>query len=436
MDFLFTVPTFLKVGIAFLGILVTNRAGIQLGWSIILFTTVLVLWVGAGMSGLLQLTFALTEPQTYLLTIVIINLLLFTEALNRTGRIKKTVEALQKVFSSRKLLLGGFPALVGLLPMPGGALFSAPLVASIDNTNTLTASHKAAINYWYRHIWEFWWPLYPGVILAISITGLSPAIFYLLMAPFTVFSVIVGYPFLLHRIISCKKKPTTTQSQHHAIAQTLGPIATLVLISVLAPLVLPETIVPKNIANLISMLIGLLFAQTIVFKKDRALFLPVAKILLSKRVLSLMLTIIGVQLFSAALRLPVLSSSDSTTIVTLMRDEFRDFGVPILLIIALLPLISGFVTGVAFAFVGASFPLIFELIGHNASFNYIAAITALCYVFGYAGMILSPVHICFVVTNEYFNAKLLSAYRFLIGPTLIILLASVLLSGFYFMVLK
>ena len=43
--------------------------------------------------------------------------------------------------------------------MPAGALFSAPFVAAVDEGGELESSHKVAINYWFRHIWEDWWPL-------------------------------------------------------------------------------------------------------------------------------------------------------------------------------------------------------------------------------------------------------------------------------------
>ena len=96
----------------------------------------------------------------------------------------------------------GLPALVGLLPMPAGAAFSAPLVASVDTEDELEPAHKAAINYWFRHLWEYWWPLYPGVLLAITYSGLSAAIFYLIQIPFTLVAAATGYFFILRA--SCK----------------------------------------------------------------------------------------------------------------------------------------------------------------------------------------------------------------------------------------
>jgi len=61
-----------------------------------------------------------------------------------------------------------------------------------------------------------------------------------------------------------------------------------------------------------------------------------------------------------------------------------------------------------------------------------AAVTALAYACGYAGMMLSPMHICYVVTCEYFHTPLWRTYHYIIGPTVTTLLASLALSALYY----
>jgi len=39
------------------------------------------------------------------------------------------------------------------------------------------------------------------------------------------------------------------------------------------------------------------------------------------------------------------------------------------------------------------------------------ATLVLAYGFGYAGMMLSPVHLCLLVTRDYFSAPLMGVYR-------------------------
>ena len=60
---------------------------------------------------------------------------------------------------------------------------------------------------------------------------------------------------------------------------------------------------------------------------------------------------------------------------------------------------------------GASFPLIIPLFPAGSLFDYLSS-AALAYSFGYIGMMLSPVHLCFLVTKDYFRASLLGSYRY------------------------
>ncbi len=200
IEFLLNAPAYVKVGVSFAGILLTNRLGASLGLAILLFSVVLSLWSGTGIPGLVFQVQSFGMPENYLLPVVILLLLFFTESLNKAGRMERTVAALKSWLNNKKMLLAGLPALVGLLPMPGGAIFSAPLVASIDGSGELDARQKVAINYWFRHIWEYWWPLYPGVILAIRYSELPTAIFLLIQIPFTIAAAIGGYFFILKKV--------------------------------------------------------------------------------------------------------------------------------------------------------------------------------------------------------------------------------------------
>jgi hypothetical protein len=84
-----------------------------------------------------------------------------------------------------------------------------------------------------------------------------------------------------------------------------------------------------------------------------------------------------------------------------MRDEFIRSGISIVLIMILIPFISGFVTGISAGFVGASFPLVFALLGNDPPLHSVMAVTSLSYAAGYLGIMLSPVHLCFIMSNDY-----------------------------------
>ena len=431
IEFLLHVPAYIKVGVSFAGILLINRLGMSLGFAILLCSVVLSLWSGTGIPGLVFQVKSFGSPENYLLPVVILLLLFFTESLNKTGRMERTIIALKSWLNSKKLLLAGLPALVGLLPMPGGAVFSAPLVASIDGSGELDARQRVAINYWFRHIWEYWWPLYPGVILAIRYSELPAATFFLIQLPFTFAAVIGGYFFILKKV----KRGNFGNSENGkldtaAALSALGPIGILVFISVLGSAVLPTFGLTGTLSSLLSMFIGLILAIAAVFIGNTSAWIPSLSMLKNTSTWQMVLLVISILAFSATIKAPL--DIAGTTLVTLMRDEFINAGIPLVAVIMLIPFISGMATGVAFGFVGASFPIVFALIGHNPSLGVKAATTACAYGFGYMGMMLSPIHVCFVVTCEYFKTPLFENYRYIMGPIVIILTVSLILSGLYY----
>jgi integral membrane protein (TIGR00529 family) len=434
IEWLSDLPAYIKVGGALAGILLTNRLGLPLGFAILLFSIMLSLWSGTGITDLWHQAASFDNPENYLLPLVVLLLLFFTESLDQTGRMERTVTALKNWLKSRKMLLAGLPALVGLLPMPAGALFSAPMVASVDEQNELDAPHKAAINYWFRHIWEYWWPLYPGVLLAITYSGLPAALFYLIQIPFTLVAAAAGYFFILRKIKkNVSDDPNSGILDYDAVFSALSPIGLLVVLSVIGSTFLISLGVDGSLSSLIAMLAGLILAIVMTFFGHSAAWIPSLDFFKKRNTWLMIILVIGIQTFSAVLKSPL--DALGTTLVTLMRDEFINIGVPILAVIMLIPFISGMVTGTAFGFVGASFPIVFALVGQHPTLGVSAATTSCAYAFGYMGMIISPIHACYVVTCEYFETPVTGTYRYIAGPCVFILITSLILSGLYYILL-
>jgi uncharacterized protein len=431
IEFFLSVPAYAKVGISFAGILLANRLGASLGLAILLFSVILSLWSGTGIPGLLFQVKSFGIAENYLLPVVILLLLFLTESLNKSGRMERTVAALKSRLNSKIMLLAGLPALVGLIPMPGGAIFSAPLVASIDRSGELKAGHQAAINYWFRHIWEYWWPLYPGVILAIRYSELPTAFFLLTQIPLTAAAAFGGYLFMLKGVKREDfRNPEDGNPDQGAFLSALGPIAILVFISVLGSAILPKAGLTGPLSSLLSMLAGLIIAITVVYWGNRSAWVPALELFKKAAIWQIVLLVIAILAFSATIKTPL--DAAGTTLVTDMRDEFINAGIPLIAVIMLIPLISGLATGIAIGFVSASFPVVYALLGQDPTPGVTAATTALAYSFGFMGMMLSPIHVCFVVTCGYFKISLFENYRYIIGPIVIVLIAALMLSALYY----
>jgi hypothetical protein len=85
-----------------------------------------------------------------------------------------------------------------------------------------------------------------------------------------------------------------------------------------------------------------------------------------------------------------------------------------------MPFLSGFITGIALGFVGASFPLIIPMFQTPDLIDYLSS-AMLAYTFGYIGMILSPVHLCLLVTKDYYKASLLKSYLVIVKPSITVM---------------
>jgi hypothetical protein len=87
--------------------------------------------------------------------------------------------------------------------------------------------------------------------------------------------------------------------------------------------------------------------------------------------------------------------------------------------IIFLPFIIGLLTGLTVGFVGITFPLIFSTIvpvGVD-----VMPMAVLAYVSGVTGVMLSPVHLCLVLTNQYYGSSFRKVYKYLIPVSLLVL---------------
>jgi hypothetical protein len=122
-----------------------------------------------------------------------------------------------------------------------------------------------------------------------------------------------------------------------------------------------------------------------------------------------LLLIVAIMIFQGVLR--------ESQAALQIRSELLDYRIPVSLVIMILPFISGLITGIAVGFVGTSFPLIIPMFPEHHLIGYLSS-AALAFTFGYMGMMLSPVHLCFLVTKDYYRASLIKSYRYLVAPAL------------------
>jgi hypothetical protein len=98
---------------------------------------------------------------------------ILAKCIQETGAIKKLIDSLRSIFTKGGTL-GVIPAVYGLMPVPGGALFSAPTIDEEGDKFNLDQNQKNFLNVWFRHVW---FPIYPISSAMILITSVKFANF-------------------------------------------------------------------------------------------------------------------------------------------------------------------------------------------------------------------------------------------------------------------
>jgi integral membrane protein (TIGR00529 family) len=415
------MPAIAKILIVFAGMLVLARVKVPLGLALVGGGVVLNLWAGLPVGVTLgHVGAALRAPDLWLLIAVTVLIIELGRHITRPGNADELMAATRRWGGrhGRAASLMALPAVVGLVPMPAGALFSAPLVQKAGEGMQTTPAWLAAVNYWHRHVWEYWWPLYPGVIVAISLFEMDTRLFMVVQAPFSLVALGAGYFFLVRPHLREAPAPATAAagSSRRAL-MTLLPLMTVVgslfVFPPLLRLLLPaaEAQVQKLSCVLLGLILGMLVIsldEWLQRRRARAAGVAAERVrlfaaVLQPKSLGILFALTGVLLFKS-----LLMSSD---LLPAAGRELVASGIPLAVAVATLPFLAGLVTGIAVGFVAIAFPLVVGLMAAEASGLTPLATLVLAYGFGYMGMMLSPVHLCFLVTREYFGARMVDVYR-------------------------
>jgi hypothetical protein len=99
-----------------------------------------------------------------------------------------------------------------------------------------------------------------------------------------------------------------------------------------------------------------------------------------------------------------------------VSTELIRWKIPLFSIAIILPMLVGMVCGITIAFVGTTFPILISLILSLGQGDSMLAYMMLAIVSGFAGVLFSPLHLCLMLSNRYFQTTLSAVYRFLLPP--------------------
>jgi integral membrane protein (TIGR00529 family) len=407
LEAIFAAPALVKVLGSLAIILFANLLRTPLLIAILIGALVLAGWTGHPLGEIALLAGqALIAPSNLLLLAVLYLVIGLSNQMDAAGSMRDLVDAVRRRFSHRTAI-ATLPAMIGFLPMPGGAIFSAPLVDGCDPDGVILPDLKTQINYWFRHIWEYWWPMYPGVLLAMEKTGLATWQVMLYGLPLTLASVAVGHVFLLRRLHPAEAIGEEEDAPRASLLVLLTPILVVVAGYTLVRLghaALAHAVPTLPVmSDFIPMGAGVLAAMLVLQRQRPQPRATWKKLLFSPKTFTMAGIIAAMQVYSAFINAHL---PGGATLMGVMDTELHAWGIPLWAVFVIIPFISGLTMGVAFGFVGASFPIVVSLLGPDPTFGTLLSTAALAYGFGYLGMMLSPVHVCLIVTNEHFNTRL------------------------------
>ena len=412
VEFLFNVSPVFKILLVFVLILAADRIRVPLGIGLVAGGLTVDFWAGkTGAAVLADLVFSLARPELWLLVVNITLILEFGYYMAHEPNSQAILSASRRLGGrhGRALSLVLIPASIGLVPMPGGALFSAPLVGETLREKDLPAAWKASVNYWFRHIFEYWWPLYPVVIVTLSIFSLKTWQFFSLQVPFTLISLLAGWYFILRRQMTFLADDVVVEQEGgNRLLMVLAPIIIVVLCTLLLPawvrLMLPQA--SPTSGRLLAMLAGLgISLLLIAFASRMDSSFRMFSHLFSQKSANVVFTLGGVMIFQAML--------DASGLLPEAGRQLDESMVPVEFVVCFLPFLAGLVTGIAIGFAGPAFPLVVGLISVDPHLSQ-ASVLVLAFSMGYAGMMLSPVHLCYILTRRYFICDLGPSYVYVL----------------------
>ncbi len=394
--------------LTFFLIIILLRKKVQTGWVMLSAGLALGLLFRVDLQGhLLTLKRAIISP-VFLQLGVALNIIMFLEHVMRTkGYLNKTVIALKTLIPSAKINLMILPAFLGLLPSPGGAVFSAPLVAEAGKGLSLSPEDQSLINYWFRHLWEFFIPMYPGVILASQLLEIPVGKLSLMLSTFFFIAVPLGYFLYIRKIETypgLKEEAVTNDTKSNGLFDLWAGIWPVTVI-VLTVLLFKTDVSLTVIAVLILLLV-----------MNRYRIPDLKKLCKESFSLSIIILIVGILFFKEMLA--------TSGVIAWLPVYLKSLGVPDLLVLVCLTFFVAFAIGLSQGYVAATFPLLIGIIGTGSQLNPGAFVLA--YISGFVGIMLSPVHLCLFITVDYFKADLIKVWRKVVFPGVVFLLSALL----------
>ena len=351
-----------------------------------------------------------TMSRTYELIFALYFVMCLELQLRLSGTLDGLMSALQHWFKSERLTLVLMPAFLGLLPSLGGARFSAPMVENVGNKIALDAQGKTVINFWFRHVVEYINPINPGLILASAISMIPLSKLIGSMYWVSLAAIAVGWVCCIPRqksIPTVQAEVLTPQENKQDVKEVSLALAPVVLNFILIVFFYVNPAIAMGLITL-----GMFFVLRFVGRPVNV-FQVLTEAFDKKLILNVMSIIFFIQILTY-----------TKTLEEVVR-VLSNSPLPIAMVVGIISLLIGVLTGISQGHVAMVMPLVAAIAPQDIK------LASLALVLGVAGQMITPTHLCFIVTLDYFKADFFKALR----PVFVMqtLVVTIFLLGWSFM---
>ena len=340
------------------------------------------------------------EQTTLTLVFASFFIILMSILYKETGLVYDLTRSLGGFIKNSKVIVTMLPAIIGLIPVAGGALLSAPIVDDEAKKLGLNESKKAFINIWFRHTIIPVYPLTQFIILTavLTQTGIDELIIRQVLVVFVMIA--VGYSISLRKI---QNQKTDAKINEVNLKTDLKKL----LISFLS-IIVTVVLAVKNVNFAVSTLAGVITILTITKTKISV----IKKTLKNKAVFEVTLAAFAAMLFK--------NVAVASTTSEILGTTLSNINMPEILLLSVVPAILGFLMGSPSAAIALSVPILAETV------VFVPKTTSLLFISAYLGYIIAPTHLCLIFTAQYFNSSINRSFKYLIPSTVISMITALI----------
>jgi len=392
------------VSFCFLGIMLYKRVnlGITLNATALLLALLALNWQ--------EIPTMISKTTVDLLTISVVlatfGIMLLSQLYKETRVIYNLSESLGRIIKNSKIVLSVLPAVIGFLPVAGGALMSAPLVDSEAEKLKLKPERKTYVNLWFRHTIFPVYPLSQVLIITAALTETTISSIIIRQIPVVIIMIIVGYVISFWKVSNVKNKESSNaknnlNSDLKDFSIAFSPILATIVVAVGLGLV-GFGLSNQGFDVLIATFAGLV-VLIIISKMSLQVFVKPLK----------NWGIYGIT-FAAYGAFLLRNTMVAAGISGIFENLVANGSVNIIYLLTIIPAVLGFLTGSPSGGVTISVSI---LTGILSSFSPKTA--SLLYMSTYLGYVIAPTHLCFTFTADYFKCPLGKVYKYIIPSFLI-----------------